>query len=54
MFRVGFIKDNGIPDAKNFPTKEQAEDFILNLIDKEKIRQARIKDLDSGIEEKII
>ncbi len=54
MFRVGIIQENGTPDAKNFGTKKEAEDWILSLMDKETLRQVRIKDLESGIEEKII
>jgi hypothetical protein len=54
MFRVGLIKENGFPYAQNFPTKEEAEDFLLKLMETEQLRQARIKDLDTGIEEKII
>ena len=54
MFRVGLIKENGIPEAQNFPTKEQAEEFLLNLMETEQLRQARIKNLDTGLEEIII
>ncbi len=54
MYRVGIIKENGTPDAKNFDTKKEAEDWILSLMDKENLRQARLKDLDTNIEERII
>jgi hypothetical protein len=54
MFRVGLIRQNGIPEAKNFPTKKEAEDFLLNLMETENLRQARIKDLDTGEEERVI
>lgn len=54
MFRVGLIKENGIPEAHNFDTREEAESYLLSLMDREQLRQARIKDLTTGIEEKII
>jgi hypothetical protein len=55
MFIVGLIRANGIPEVHNFDTKGEAESFLLALMDKEPdLRQARIKDLDTGIEEKII
>ena len=54
MFRVGIIKENGTPEAQNFKTKKEAEDYLLSLMEKEQLRQARIKDLDSGVEEIII
>jgi hypothetical protein len=54
MFRMGYIKNNGFPDAKNFDTKNEAEEFLLKLMETENLRQARIKDLNTGIEEKII
>jgi hypothetical protein len=54
MFRLGLIRENGTPEARNFDTKIEAEDYVLSLMDKETLRQIRIKDLDTGIEEKII
>ena len=54
MFRLGLIRENGIPEAQNFNTRAEAEDYLLLLMDKEKLRQARLKDLDTEIEEKII
>lgn len=54
MFRVGFITDKGIPAAENFNTRDEAETFILQLMDKEKLRQARIKDLTTGEEERVV
>jgi len=53
-YRVGLIRANGTPEAQNFPTKEKAEGYLLILMDKEQLRQARIKNLDNGEEEKII
>lgn len=54
MFRVGIIKQNGIPEAHNFETKQEAEEWLLGLMEKEELRQARLKDLASGEEERII
>ena len=54
MWRVALIRQNGIPEAHNFPTRSEAEDFILKLMETENLRQARLKDLDTGVEEKII
>jgi hypothetical protein len=54
MFRIGLIRENGIPEAHNFKTKGEAEDFILKLMETENLRQARLKDLNTGVEEKII
>lgn len=54
MYRAGIIKENGTPEAHNFDTKKEAEDWILSIMDREELRQARIKDLDSNIEERII
>jgi hypothetical protein len=54
MFRVGLIRANGIPQAQNFPTREEAEEFLLKLMETEQLRQARIKDTITGEEERII
>jgi len=54
MWRVGVIRQNGIPEAHNFNTKSEAEDYLLSIMEKEELRQARIKDLSTGEEERII
>ena len=54
MFRVGIIRENGIPEAHNFDTKAQAESWLLSIMEREELRQARIKNLDTNIEEGII
>lgn len=55
MYRVGLIRANGIPEAYNFDTKSEAESFLLSLMDKEpNLRQARLKDLTTGEEERVI
>ena len=54
MFRIGLIRQNGIPEAHNFNTRAEAEDFILNLMETENLRQARLRDMTTGEEQKII
>ena len=54
MWKVGVIRQNGIPEAHNFDTKSEAEDYLLSIMEKEELRQARIKDLSTGEEERII
>jgi len=54
MWKVGVIRQNGIPEAHNFDTKSEAEDYLLSIMEKEQLRQARIKDLSTGEEERII
>lgn len=54
MYRVGLIRQNGTPEAHNFDTKGEAEEFILKLMETENLRQARLRDMDNGVEEKII
>jgi len=54
-YRVGLIRENGIPEAHNFDTKAEAESYLLSIMEREQLRQARIKDMNNdGIEEKII
>jgi hypothetical protein len=52
-YRVGIITKTGEPRGKAFEIKQEAEDYILDLAEKEGIKQARIKDLMTGIEESI-
>jgi hypothetical protein len=53
MYRVGLVTNSGIPKSDNFSTKEQAETWILEIAEKEGIRLARIKNLDTGEEERV-
>jgi hypothetical protein len=53
MYRAGLITKDGIPKAKNFETKAEAEDWILEIAVKEGIRQARIRNLETKEEENI-
>jgi hypothetical protein len=55
MYRIGVIRANGTPEAQNFDTKGEAESWLLALMDKEpNLRQARLRNMDNGEEEKII
>ena len=54
MFSAGAIKKNGEVIGKAFSTKEEAEEFLLNLMEKEELKQARIRNLKTGEEERII
>jgi hypothetical protein len=55
VVRIGVIRANGIPEAHNFDTRGEAESWLLALMDKEpNLRHARLKDMDTKIEEKII
>jgi len=54
MFRIGLIRADGKPEAHNFDTRAEAEDFILKLMEIENLRQVRLKDFDTGEEERII
>ena len=53
MFRVGIIFKNGtIPLGQNFKTKGEAEDYILKESEKQGIKRADIKNLDTGERER--
>jgi hypothetical protein len=54
MFSAGAIKSNGEIIGKAFSTKEEAEEFLLNLMETNELKQARIRNLATGEEEKII
>jgi len=53
MFSAGIITKSGLIYGKAFNTKEEAEEFILSIAEKEPIKLARIRDLKTGIEERI-
>ena len=53
MFRIVLITKLGKIIGKNFNTREQAEDYVLEISEKEGIRRARLKDKKTGIEEDI-
>ena len=50
-FKAGAIIKTGEVKGKAFETRQEAEDYILDLAEKEGIKQGRIKDLNTGIEE---
>ena len=54
MFSVGAIKKTGEIIGKAFQTKEEAEEYLLALMEKEEFKQARIKNLQTGEDEVII
>lgn len=39
--------------SENFPTKGEAETFILETAEKKSIKNCRLKDLETGEEEKV-
>jgi len=53
MFSAGVIKKTGEVTGKAFASKSEAEAYILELAEREGIKQGRIKDLNTG-EETII
>jgi hypothetical protein len=53
MFSAGIITKAGKIYGKAFEVKEEAENYILEIAEKEPIRLARIRDLITGEEEKL-
>lgn len=53
-YSVGAIKKNGEVLGRAFETKAEAEEYLLTLMEKEELKQARIRNLMTGVEEKII
>lgn len=52
MFRAGIITAKGII-GKTLETKEQAEEYILEVSEKEEVKRADILDRKTGIRERI-
>lgn len=52
-FKVGIIFDNGKIISKNFLTKKLAEDYILAISDKEKIKRTDILNKETKERERI-
>ena len=52
MFRVGIILDTGKTIAKSFNTKSEAENWILEVSEKQKIKRADILDEKTKTREK--
>ena len=53
-YSVAVVKNNGEIAGKAFESKSEAEDYIMNFLEKNEIKKARIKDLNTGIEEIIL
>jgi hypothetical protein len=54
MFRVVIIFKNGtISKGQNFKTKGEVEDYILKESEKQEIKRADIRNLDTGERERI-
>lgn len=54
MFSAGAITKTGQVIGKAFQTKAEAEEFLLNLMETNELKQARIRNLTTGEEERII
>lgn len=52
-FRVGIIKQNGEVISENFNTRSKAEDYILTVSDKEKIKRADILNSETRKRERV-
>lgn len=48
MFRVGIVKKSGAITSKNCKTKKLAEDFVLDIAEKEGIKYYKILDKETG------
>jgi len=53
-FTAGIITKAGQIYGKAFETKEEAEEFVLGILEKEEVKRARIKDLKTGLEDVIV
>jgi hypothetical protein len=53
-YSAAIIKKDGSIAGKAFESKEEAEEWILAFLEKDEIKKARIKDLNTGIEEIIL
>ena len=51
--RVGILKKNGDITGKAVESKEEADTYILELAEKEELKQARIRNIQTGEEEVI-
>ena len=52
-YSAGIITKTGKIYGKAYETKEECEEFILSIAEKEPIKLARIRDLKTGLEERI-
>jgi len=51
MFRVGIVKSNGQVEGKNFETKQEADDYILSMEEKDGLKNAMILNKETGEKE---
>ena len=51
MFRVGIVKSNGQVEGKNFETKQEADDYILSMAEKDGLKNAMILNKETGEKE---
>ncbi len=42
MYRVGITKSNGEIDSQNFETKQEADEYVLSMAEKEGLKTAMI------------
>ena len=52
-YHAGVTTKTGDIKGKAFSTKEEAENYILEMAEKEGIKQARIRNLTTGEQERI-
>ena len=52
-FQVGIVKKNGTIIGKRVESREEADEYILSIAEKEEIKLAKIRDLKTGFEERI-
>jgi len=48
MYRVGIITDEGKPIGKNFNTKDEVDNFILEIMETKGAKFFKIKDKTTG------
>ena len=53
-FSAGVVTKTGEIQGRAFLTKEEAEEWILSIMEKEELKSARIRNLLTGEEERII
>jgi len=53
MFSVGIVTKTGQIIGKAFENKAEAENYILDIAEKEEIKTARIRNTNTGEEERI-
>ena len=54
MYSAGVVLKDGSIIGRAFATKFEAEDYIISIAEKQEIKQARIKNLQTGEEEIVL